>query len=123
MKHSLLRLVGSLLALAMISLIAYGQGSNSSLAGVVTDPNGAAIAGASVAVKNTATGEEFKAVTVSNGTYSIPALAAGTYTVTVSAAGFKMTILNDVKLIVGVPATANADLQVGNASESVVVQG
>ena len=123
MKHSLLRLVGSLIALAMLSLIASGQGSNSSLSGVISDPNGAVIAGATVTVKNKSTGEEFKAVTVSNGTFTVPTLAAGTYTVTVAMSGFKQAVINDVTLNAGVPGTVNVDLQLGNPSESIVVQG
>jgi len=123
MKHSLLRLVGLFIALAMMGLSAYGQGTNSSLSGLVADPNGAVVAGATVTVKNNSSGEEFKAVTASNGTFTVPVLSAGTYTVTVAMSGFKQAIVNDVVLNTGVPATVNVDLQLGSASESVVVQG
>ena len=84
MKHSLLRLVSLLIALAMLGLIAYGQGTNSSLSGLVTDPNGAVIAGATVTVSNKTTGEEYKAVSAANGTFTVPVLAAGTYIATVT---------------------------------------
>ena len=123
MKRIFLKTITAAVIALISSLLVYGQGSNSSLSGVVTDQNGAVIAGASITVKNPATGEEFKAVTASNGTYSVPVLAAGTYTVTISAQGFKTTVVNDVKLEAGVPGTVNGDLQVGSASESVVVQG
>jgi hypothetical protein len=76
-----------------------------------------------VVVKNNATTAESKAVTASNGTFSIPALNAGTYTVTISATGFKQAVVNDVKLDAGVPGSVRVSLEVGAPNESVVVQG
>ncbi|MBO0801111.1 MAG: carboxypeptidase regulatory-like domain-containing protein, partial [Blastocatellia bacterium] len=93
------------------------------LAGTVSDPTGALIAGASVVVKNKTTGTEFKATTSSTGAYTVPALGPGTYIVTVEAAGFKKAVVQDIKIDVGVPATANITMEVGAASESVVIQG
>src|SRR5262249_38815178 len=69
------------------------------------------------------TGAEFRAITSGNGTFSIPALAFGTYTVIISAQGFKQAIVNEVKLDTGVPATVRVTLEVGAANESIVVQG
>ncbi|MGH9834361.1 MAG: carboxypeptidase regulatory-like domain-containing protein [Blastocatellia bacterium] len=94
-----------------------------SLSGAVTDPNGEVVAGATVTVSNKATGAEFKATTSSNGTYTVPSLGAGTYTVIVTASGFKQVTVQDVKIDAGTPATANVTLEVGAASESIVVQG
>lgn len=74
-------------------------------------------------VKNNATGAEFRVKTASNGTYTVPALGAGAYNVTIEAAGFKKAVVQDVKIDAGVPATANVSLEVGAASESVVIQG
>jgi len=52
----------------------------------------------------------------------VPSLGAGTYTVTIEAAGFKKAVLQGVKMDVGVSATANVTLEVGATSESVVVE-
>src|ERR1043165_6624975 len=123
MKYTLLRLVSLIIALVALSLIIYGQGSNSSLSGVVSDPNGAVVAGASVTVKDNATGTEFKAVTASNGTFTVPVLPAGTYTVTISDQGFKQTVVNEVNLVTGVPGTVNVNLEVGSTNDSVIIQG
>src|SRR5262249_28429523 len=82
------------------------------------DPSGAVVPGVDVTAKNNATGAEFKAVTADNGTFSIPALDSGTYTVTVSMTGFKQAIINNVKLDVGVPATVRATLEIGSAIET-----
>jgi hypothetical protein len=109
---------------ATVNPLAFGQGSStSSLSGSVADPTGAVIPGAQITIKNNATSAEFRAVTAGNGTFSIPALDAGTYIVTVSATGFKQTIINNVKLDAGVPGTVRVTLDIGSTSESVVVQG
>jgi Carboxypeptidase regulatory-like domain len=124
MRRSLLSLITAILFLSAISSHIYGQGgSTSSLTGSVADPAGAAIPGAQIIIKNNATGAEFRAITAGNGTFAIPALDTGIYTVTVSATGFKQAIIKDVKLDAGVPGTVRVSLDVGSTSESIVVQG
>ncbi len=79
-----LRFLMLLVAITSLSVFAFGQGSSTgSLAGTITDPTTALVSGATVTVKNNATGREFTAVTTDNGTYNVPALQSGTYTVTV----------------------------------------
>jgi hypothetical protein len=102
--------------------LAYGQAPTSTLTGVVVDATGAVIPGAEIAVKNNATGTEFKAVSADNGTWSIPALDPGMYTVTISMTGFKQAVVSNVKLDTGVPATVRATLEVGSTSETVLVE-
>jgi hypothetical protein len=89
----------------------------------VTDPSGAVIPSATVTIKNSATGAEFKATTAENGTFSVPALATGSYTVTILARGFKQAVVEDVKLDAGTPSSVNVVLEIGAQTESVVVQG
>ena len=124
MRSNLSRL---LLAVAVTLLCwgaAFGQVSSTApVSGTVTDPNGAVISGASVVVKNAATGQELKATTAANGNYTIPAVATGVYVVTIEAQGFKKTVVQDVKVDTATPATVNATLEVGAATESVVIQG
>ncbi len=123
MKTKLQSFIGTMLLVLTLSVIALAQGTTSQIAGSVQDQNGAVISGASVTVKNAATGTEFKVNSSSSGTYTVPSLGSGVYTVTVEANGFKKVVVQDVKLDVGVPATVNVTLEVGAASESVVVQG
>jgi hypothetical protein len=124
MKQSLIRLLAITSFLALCSSLAFGQsGTTAPLSGTVFDATGAVLSGASVLVKNSGTGAEFKVNTSNNGTYIIPSLGAGTYTVTVEAAGFKKAVVQGVKIDVGVPATANITMEIGEATESVVVQG
>src|SRR4029453_8281052 len=97
----------------------YAQGgATSSISGTVTDASGAVIPGADVTVKNNATGAEATAVTAENGTFSVPALNAGIYTVTVKLTGFKTAVLKDVVANAGVPASVRAALEVGGLEES-----
>src|SRR5215510_7235273 len=106
----------------LTSLTALGQ-VTSSLSGTVTDPTGAVVVGATVTVKIAASGSEFKTVTSNQGTYSVPSLGAGKYVVVVTASGFKSATVQDIELDAGTPATVDVTLEVGQATETVVVQG
>jgi hypothetical protein len=121
MKKFLTECLMFLLLLCVSAGLAFSQ--TSALSGTVTDPSGAVVAGATVIAKNPAGGTEFKATTSDTGNYTIPSLSAGTYTVTISAQGFKQAVVNSVQILVATPATVNVALEVGAASESVVVQG
>jgi hypothetical protein len=105
-------------------LTAFSQGiTTTSLSGAVVDPAGSVISGATIVVKEETTGAEYRTVSAGNGTFSVPALIAGVYSVTVSANGFKQAIIKSVKIDAGIPASVNATLEVGATSDTVVVQG
>ena len=124
MKHNLVRLTLAVLMTAMFGASAFAQGgATTSLSGTVTDASGAVIPGADIKVKNSATAAESTTVSAANGTFSIPALNAGTYTVTVTLMGFKTALIKDVVLNAGVPASVKAVLEVGGLEETVMVQG
>lgn len=110
------------LALASAAL-AQGGGASASITGIVSDPSGAIIPGASVVVKNAATGTEFTAVTNEQGSFTIPAIDPGAYTVTVTLMGFKTAVLNDVRVNAATPASIRVTLQVGGLEETVQVSG
>src|SRR5687768_16759443 len=118
-------LVGALCLVAWVAAPAYAQGGSgtSSLSGVVVDSGGGVVPGASVVVKNNATGVTNTVVTSTAGTFSVPALPIGTYTVTVSLSGFKTFVANAVRLLAGTPAELKATLEVGQLSETVEVRG
>lgn len=92
-----------------------------SLAGTVRDQSGAYVANASVVVKNIGTNAEFTAQTSDNGTFTVPSLTQGLYTVTVSATGFKTTIAQNVKIDVAKTSNLEIALEVGQINESIVV--
>jgi hypothetical protein len=101
---------------------AQSASTKSSLSGIVVDSGGGVIPGATVVVKNNATGVAINTVTNSAGAFSVPALDIGTYTVTVSLTGFKTFVITDVAVIVGSPAAVRATLEVGTLTETVEVR-
>jgi Carboxypeptidase regulatory-like domain len=112
------------LAVLFVTTFAAAQGgATSSISGVVVDSNGGVIPGATISVKNLATGTTFDTVTNTSGTFSVPALDAGTYSVTVTLEGFKTVVIDDVRLVPGTPASVRATLEVGNLAETITVRG
>jgi len=109
-------------ALLAIAAPAAGQGGTSStLSGVVLDSGGGVIPGASVVVRNDATGVSQDSVTNGQGAFSFPGLSVGTYSVTVTLQGFKTFVARNVVLTTGAPANVKAVLEVGGMSEQVTV--
>ena len=96
-------------------------GSTGSIAGTVTDPTTAVVGGAAITVKNNATNQEFTTTTADNGTFNVPALGSGNYTVTIAAPGFKTTVLQDVKVDIGTPSSVNVALEIGTPTETVQI--
>ena len=112
------------LALGLLcSSLAFGQGSTSLLTGTVKDPSGAAVPATEVAVTNTATGQVVKTITNDQGEFAVPSLLPGPYRVSFSKAGFKGEVKEGVAIEAGVPVTVNVKLEIGQATETVVVQG
>ncbi len=123
MRQPFLKLFSLLLIVSCwASLIVQAQVS-SSLSGVITDPNGAVIQGAVVTVKQDATGQEFKVTTSTGGNFTLPSMSVGTYTVSVTAQGFKTAVVQGVEINAGTPANVNVALEIGGANETVTVQG
>jgi hypothetical protein len=125
MKHLLLRAWAMMLVLAVAATPGFAQGGTtaSSIIGTVTDASGAVIPGATVVVKNNATGTEFNAVTNDQGGFTIPQVDPGSYGVTVTLMGFKTFVAKDVRVNAATPASVRAVLEVGGLEETVVVQG
>ena len=80
------------------------------LAGVVTDPTGAAVPNAKVTIKADATGETTTATTNGNGEFRVSLLRPGTYTVVVSSSGFQDTTQ---KATVSLGQVAPVNVQLG----------
>ena len=86
MRGRLLRAVAlSLMFVSALASGAYAQSQSGSINGTVVDSQGGVLPGADIAAKSNATGGEFRAVTNTEGQFTIPALNAGVYTVTVTA--------------------------------------
>lgn len=66
-------------------------------------------------------GQEYTVTTGDNGTYRIPAVSSGLYTVSVSSTGFKTSVTSNVKVNVGIPATVDSTLTIGDVGEVVQI--
>ncbi|MBC7900852.1 MAG: TonB-dependent receptor [Saprospiraceae bacterium] len=120
MKKRLFGLMVFSILFAAAQIAANAQ-TTGSIAGTITDSNGAVVPSATVVVRNVGNGQEFTSATVENGTYRIPAVPNGFYTVDVSAAGFKKALVSNVKVDVGVPSTVDAALAVGDIEQVVQI--
>jgi hypothetical protein len=105
------------------SSILAAQTFRGTILGTVSDPSGNVVAGATVKVHNTGTGLERNAVTSADGSYSIPELPIGTYTVTVTQAGFQTSVTSDVVVDVATQRRVDAQMKVGQVSQVVEVSG
>ncbi|HZI49279.1 MAG TPA: TonB-dependent receptor [Pyrinomonadaceae bacterium] len=126
MKVYLPKFLVLLAILGICCLPAFGQVSTTgSIAGTVTDAQGAVVPNVTVTSKNKATGKEATAQTNESGNFKIPVVEApGVYNVTVKAqSGFKTAQVTDVKVDVATPATVNVVLEVGSAEETVTIIG
>src|SRR5467141_585316 len=92
-----------------------------SIQGVVTDPQGAVVSGATVTLKNLETNQTVIAETNDNGIYNFNSLSPSRYSITVEKAGFKQKILDNVGVIAEQANALNIRLEVGQVTESVTV--
>ncbi len=105
------------------SSVLVGQTFRGTILGTVTDTSGAVVSGAKVTVKNTATGLERTTQTSADGSYAIPELPLGTYTVTISQQGFQTSIANNVVVDVATERRVDASLRTGKVEQQVEVSG
>jgi hypothetical protein len=109
------------LLLASASLLA--QTFRGTILGSVTDPQGAVVAGAKVTVHNVNTGLERTTETSADGSYSIPELPIGTYTVSVTQSGFQTAVTSNVAVNVAAEKRVDVVFRTGQVSEKVEVSG
>lgn len=113
-------LVGAVL-LFPVAVVA--QSSSATILGVIIDSSGAPVAGASVSVSNTLTGEIRVTRTNAEGSYFFATLPVGLYRVEATLDGFKKSVRDGVQLEVNRNARVDLTLQVGDVAESVQVSG
>jgi hypothetical protein len=118
-KTSLLLAVAAFLCYSP-SLIA--QRSTATIRGTVVDSTSSSLPGATVTVKNDATGLTRTATTNQAGLYSFADLPVGTYTVQVEFSGFKTSVRNALVLNVADDRAVDFELQPGSISETVSVE-
>ncbi len=112
--------VYTLLTCALLAIAAVAQSNVGRLLGTVSSPDGV-VAGATITVTDNQTKRERTLTSSSEGSFTLPQLEVGTYTVKVSAPGFKTYTATDVKIDVGREYSLNMTLAVGDYQESVTV--
>jgi len=113
--------IALILLLNLLGSICLSQTSTTSLQGSITDPSGGAVVNATVRLVHSESKTERTTATDAQGEYRFQFLPPGTYTLTVSATGFKSQQQTGLQLLVNTPATLNVALQVGGATETVSV--
>src|SRR6202521_4842884 len=103
-------------ALPLFAQVAAGE-----ITGVVKDPGGAAVPGATVTVTNVETNRQRVIASSGNGVYTAPSLTPGDYRVDVELSGFKPVRREGIRLSTGEKARIDFDLVVGDVREQVTV--
>src|SRR5437667_1873681 len=111
--------VGVLLTLS--STPAFAQGETGSVTGVVTDAQGATVAGAEVTTSDVATKSPRTTTTNDSGRYHFASVPVGTYDITITKSGFKVHKAAAQKVSIATQLTLDVALEVGALSETVVV--
>lgn len=106
--------------MAIGAISVFAQLTSSTLSGTVFSPDGL-LPGATVVVKDNQTGKEVTVVTNEEGSFKVPNLQVGTYTVTVTATGFKTATTNNVKVEVNKDFSLPITLEIGSVSEVVTI--
>ncbi len=104
-----------------LTMPVWAQYTTARLSGVVTDPSGAVVAGATITVQDVGTGYTQTTKSTSVGQYLFPSLPVGNYQITVSVSGYTQYVQKGIVLSVGQAATQDVRLQVGMVSQQVVV--
>lgn len=107
------------MTLALGSAVA--QQGTGNVVGTVDDTSGAVISGAEIKIENIETHKIFTSKTNESGFYASSPLIVGTYRVSASLPGFKTAITDNVIVAVDRRAEVDLTLEVGKASQSVVV--
>src|SRR5436309_7974379 len=94
-----------------------------SIQGVVTDPQGAVIPGATLTLTDTDTNHVVTATSNAGGVYNFNALPTDHFNLTISAKGFKQRVLQDVRLIPEQPNAIDVQMELGDAQLTVTVTG
>ncbi len=101
--------------LAISATVSFAQ-TTGNLSGIVTDNNGAAIAGATVSVVSIENNAERSVTSNEEGFYSVQQLQPGNYRIKITQAGFKVSQIETLPLAVGQTRELNVALETGEVS-------
>jgi hypothetical protein len=109
------------LLLLLLAGSAFGQAGRSTVRGTITDPQGGAVAGATITLTNTERSFTRTQVTTEDGGYVFSAVPPGTYRIEVEATGFKKATVPEINALVDTTVEQNVKLEIGNITETITV--
>ncbi|HKF50238.1 MAG TPA: TonB-dependent receptor [Terracidiphilus sp.] len=118
--------VATAVFVCLVSLVAgttrsHGQANAGAIHGVVVDPRGQVVVGASIAVTST-TDVQRTTITNAEGRFEFTALPAGTYSISTSATGFATEVHHAVAVTAGAATSVSITLSLASVSEEVTVE-
>jgi outer membrane receptor protein involved in Fe transport len=122
-NRAVIRLSRMLTVILALSLPSLAQIQNGQFTGVVTDPSGAVLPGATLTVKNLDTGLTLTTTSNDSGLYTAREVPIGRYKITVEVRGFKTVIKTDLILNAGTIQRVDFQLPIGGQVETVEVVG
>ncbi len=117
-----MRLIRTVCLLSVLTAgIDYAQEFRGSLSGRVIDPTQAVVPGVKITATQKETGAKTTTVSSTDGSYNLPFLAPGPYSVAAEAAGFKKYINDNVRVTTNEREQMDIVLTIGGVNESVTV--
>ena len=110
------------LSLLLSPATGFAQADTSSLSGTITDPSGAVLPNAKVTAHNEATGQDRSVTTSASGSYTIPNLVTGNYTIRVEAQGFSSAVQQGTHIDPNIGSRYDVSLKAGETSTNITVQ-
>jgi hypothetical protein len=118
-KLSSNRLIGLIVLVLLLTMPVFGQ--TGIISGRITDPSGAVVPNAEIAVTQTDTNVDTPSQTNSDGLFRVPSLRPGPYKVSVTASGFKKQVRDGLTLRIGENLNVEMKIEVGAVVETVEV--
>ena len=126
LRNCALRAVLGCAVLAIVAALgapsASAQTFRGTILGTVTDTSGAAVLNAKVTIHNIDTGVDRSTDSIADGSYLVPELPIGTYTVTVELSGFQKSVTTGVKVDVAAERRVDVTLKPGQVNQQVIVE-
>jgi hypothetical protein len=110
-----------LLLTLLLTMSVFGQSDRGTITGTIADPAGAVVANAPIELKNSGTGISYQAASTATGNYTLAQLPVGSYEMTITVAGFKKYVRQNISVEIGQTVRLDVPLEVGATSDSVTV--